>query len=405
MPTATGSYDVEGVLLPRPFKIRRLGHFGVDLDDMEAGLRFYVDDIGFRITDTLDLNSIERTKPLTEGAGDPHLYFTSHGSDHHAFLLNHRAISRNMGVTGGEVTVNQLTWQVGSLREVVEGHDFLQQQGVDVVRIGRDMPGGNWHVYFRDPDGHQNELYYGMEQVGWQRHSRPRGMYYRGFKERPTLPQMSEAAEIEDAIAKGIDIHSGYSPRETQERRFDVGGVLLPRPFKVTRIGPVAIFVDDVARSEDFYGRLLGFRVTEESRIEGERCLFLRAGTEHHALALLPKSLRARLGFSAHSTLASFGLEVGSYRQLCDAVAFLKERGWRFMDDVPTHLFPGIDYAAFVLDPGGHCMMLYYYMEQIGWDGRPRPREERRAVDAEWPAALPALSDTYVDQIFPGPLG
>ena len=45
-------------------------------------------------------------------------------------------------------------------------------------------------------------------------------------------------------------------------------------------------------------------------------------------------------------------------------------------------------------------------MEQIGWDGRVRP-----AVRAppgqwrDWPEALEPLTDTYVDQVFQGPLG
>ena len=166
-------YDVEGILLARPFKIRRLGHFGLDLRDMAAGLRFYVQDLGFRVTDVLDLAGIPGAAPLIEGVNDPRIYFSSHGSDHHALLLNHRLISERMGVAAGKVTLNQITWQVGSLREVVDAHDFLSAKGVDVVRVGRDMPGGNWHVYFRDPDGHQNELYYGIEQIGWQRRSRP----------------------------------------------------------------------------------------------------------------------------------------------------------------------------------------------------------------------------------------
>jgi hypothetical protein len=76
MADTADSFDVEGVVLPRPFKIRRLGHFGVDLEDMEAGLRFYVEDIGFRITDALNLANIPRTQPLVEGSPDPHLYFT-----------------------------------------------------------------------------------------------------------------------------------------------------------------------------------------------------------------------------------------------------------------------------------------------------------------------------------------
>ena len=57
------------------------------------------------------------------------------------------------------------------------------------------------------------------------------------------------------------------------------------------------------------------------------------------------------------------------------------------------------------LDPDGHCIQLYYYMEQIGWDGRARPAAERRRVNGNWPEALEPLSDTYVDQIFQGPLG
>ncbi len=398
-------YDVEGILLERPFRIRRLGHFGVDLRDMEAGLRFYVQDLGFRITDTLDLGAIPSLAGLIEGVEDPHLYFTSHGSDHHALLLNHRTISERMGVTTGEVTINQLTWQVGSLREVVDGYDYLKSRDVEVVRIGRDMPGANWHVYFRDPDGHQNELYYGMEQIGWQRRSRPYAMYDRGFRERPALPQISEDDEVEAAIAKGIDLQSGYRPTETGPATHDVGGVLLRRPFKITRIGPVAMFVDDVEASTRFYTELLGLARTEEVAIKDYDCRFLRAGGEHHVLALFPKGLREALNLNPGSRLAAFGLEVGSYRQLRDAVVFLRDRGWRFLSDLPPEIHPGIDFAAFVLDPEGHCMMLYYYMEQVGWDGRPRPAELRRAVAREWPDQLEPLSDTYADQTFRGPLG
>ena len=405
MSTDEVQYNVEGILLNRPFKIRRLGHFGLDLHDMEAGLRFYVQDLGFRITDVLDLGRIPPLAKLVDGVDDPRLYFTSHGSDHHSLLLNHRTISERMGVTSGEVTINQLTWQVGSLHEVVNARDYLNSKGVEVVRIGRDMPGGNWHVYFRDPDGLQNEFYYGIEQIGWQRRSRPYSMYYRGFRERPPLPQMSEHDEIDEASAKGIDLQSGYRPSETGAATYEVGGILLRRPFKITRIGPVSIFVSDVDASATFYSELLGLVQTEEVTIKGHSCRFLRAGSEHHVLALFPKSLRAELNLNAGTSLAMFGLEVGSYRQLRDALEFLRARGWKILSKLPAELHLGIDYAAFVLDPEGHCMMLYYYMEQIGWDGRPRPPELRRATASQWPEQLEPLSDTYVDQTFPGPLG
>ena len=83
----------------------------------------------------------------------------------------------------------------------------------------------------------------------------------------------------------------------------------------------------------------------------------------------------------------------------------MKEHGVTFINSIPPELYPGIDYSAFALDPDGHCIQLYYYMEQIGWDGRVRPASERRRVNGQWPQALEPLSDTYVDQMFQGPLG
>ena len=101
----------------------------------------------------------------------------------------------------------------------------------------------------------------------------------------------------------------------------------------------------------------------------------------------------------------SFGVELGSYSQLREAVAFLKSHCVRFVDAIPPELYPGIDYSAFALDPDGHYIQLYYYMEQVGWDGRVRPQSMRRQIARDWPEALEPLSDTYVDQVFQGPLG
>ena len=123
----------------------------------------------------------------------------------------------------------------------------------------------------------------------------------------------------------------------------------------------------------------MGLTVTEEIVWRGHRAVFLRANTEHHTIALYPLALRAELGLRADSICMAYGMQVGSYRQLSDAVAFLKSNGVT-IKYLPPELFPGIDYSAFALDPEGNAIQLYYYMEQIGWDGRPRPA--RRA--ARW---------------------
>lgn len=402
-------FNVGGVFLERPFKIRRLGHFGFNLVHAEEGLRFYADLLGFRISDVIDYSRRATGPDQLKGLGDPRGYFMRYGTDHHAFVLFNKRVRDALGgrsQLGPEVTINQITWQVGSLREVGHAINWFGEKGVKLQRSGRDMPGSNWHTYLYDPDGHTNELYYGIEQIGWNGHSKPKAMYHRGFHEAPELPQISELHEVQQAMRDGVDLLSGYRDIERLPVKYDVDGVLLPRPFKIVRIGPVSLFVKDLQAAESFYRETLGFILTEEVRWKGHRCLFLRANTEHHSLALYPLAVRESLGLSPHTTCMAFGLQLAHYQQLKDAVRFLRERGVRVTESAPPDLYPGIDYAAHVLDPDGHCIQLYYYMEQVGWDGRPRPKELRPKVsNGEWPEALEPMPDTYQGEPFSGPWG
>jgi len=406
MSSVNGRYNVGGVYLPQPFKVRRLGHFGFNVEKLPEGREFYGDLLGFMASDTLDFSRAPWF-PKNADLGDPRGYFMRYGTDHHAFVLfNKRVLDhRPDRKFAPEVTINQITWQCGSLKEIMDAHAYFQDQGVPIQRVGRDMPGSNWHVYVYDPDGHTIELYYGIEQIGWNQLSKPTEMYYRGFREKPSLPQVSEITEVAEALDKGIDVFAGNRTREALSETYDVEGVLLPRPFKITKIGPVGLFVTDVPRAEAFYTDHLGFVKSEETTYRGARCVFLRAGAEHHSVGLFPRELRRTLGLSEHTTCMSFGVEVGSYTQLRGAVTFLKSRGVKFVDSIPPELYPGIDYSAFALDPDGHCVQIYYYMEQVGWDGAVRPAAQRRAVNGAWPETLEPLSDTYIDQVFQGPLG
>ena len=64
------SFDVGGIRLDRPFKLRRLGHFGYYANDMAASLRFYKDLLGFQITDTIDFAPRARDPKALEGLGE-----------------------------------------------------------------------------------------------------------------------------------------------------------------------------------------------------------------------------------------------------------------------------------------------------------------------------------------------
>jgi catechol 2,3-dioxygenase-like lactoylglutathione lyase family enzyme len=407
MPASSEKFNVGGVLLNQPFKIRRLGHFGFNLVNMDEGVRFYIDLLGFRVSDVMDYSKRAKSPDHLAGLGDPNGYFTRYGNDHHAMVLFPKRVRDALGRSEKPgVTVNQITWQVGSLNEVGEGIKWFLENNVPIQRSGRDMPGSNWHTYLFDPDGHQNELYYGIEQIGWNGHSKPRVMYDRGFNEPPPLPQISEQQEVQDALQKNVDLLSGYRHVERLPASYNVDGVLLARPFKIVRLGPVNLFVENLEAAESFYRDTLGFVPTEEVIWKGHRCLFLRCNTEHHSLALFPLALREILGLSSHSKCGPLGLQLANYRQLRDAVKFLKDQGVKITEAIPTELHPGIDYAAHVLDPDGHCIQLYHAMEQIGWDGKPRPKEMRRPSQlSEWPEVLVGDATAYLGEPFFGPWG
>jgi len=140
------------------------------------------------------------------------------------------------------------------------------------------------------------------------------------------------------------------------------------------------------------------------AREEAQRCRnLLREGIDPIE-SRDPKALREELELSPHTTCLSFGMQVGDYGQLRDAVSFLGDNGAE-IKYLPPELFPGIDYSAFALDPDGHAIQLYYYMEQIGWDGKPRPASQRPQIASAWPESVDPQSDTFVGEPFLGPLG
>ena len=249
-------YSVGGVFFDQPFKIRRLGHFGINAYRMSEALRFYNDLLGFRITDVRPMGG--KTPDAFKDFGDTNGYFFRYGGDHHAFVLYNHRLRKATDRTGfhkDDVTINQITWQVGSLAEVVEGDAWFKREGQKVVRSGRDMPGSNWHSYLMDPDLHKNEIYYGMEQVGWDGRSKPWDMHDREFDHAAELPQISEYEEVNQAMARGSDLVSGFRDKENLPLKYDVQGILLARPFKIVKHGPVNLFVENIERAVDWYQR------------------------------------------------------------------------------------------------------------------------------------------------------
>ena len=77
--TSEKVYNVGGVLMQRPFTIRRLGHLGFNVVSVADCFHFYHDLLGFVTSDVLDFRpraEILKEVPNTEG------YFYHYGGDH-----------------------------------------------------------------------------------------------------------------------------------------------------------------------------------------------------------------------------------------------------------------------------------------------------------------------------------
>ncbi len=205
----------------------------------------------------------------------------------------------------------------------------MKEQQIHINRSGRDALGSNWQFAFSDPDFITNELYYGMDQIGWDGASKPFAMV--NF-EHVALPESPIGPDFQDALAafrRGVDPREGVHARPEAAASYDVGGVKLPRPFRICRNGPIRLFVKDVDAAIEFYRDVIGLSLTEEIDWRGHRCAFLRVNTEHHTIALYPLALRAQLPLRQDCLCMAFGLQLGGYKQLRDAIAFLGEHGLR----------------------------------------------------------------------------
>src|SRR5579884_1442983 len=125
---AARKYNVGGVLLDRPFKIRRLGHVGFNCVNMDAIRNFYVNLLGFRISDET-------------GAGG---FFARYGSDHHALVMFNKEVTEPRMKAGkharhwrAENDINQISWQLSSVAEIWNATKYLKELESDIIMEGR----------------------------------------------------------------------------------------------------------------------------------------------------------------------------------------------------------------------------------------------------------------------------
>jgi catechol 2,3-dioxygenase-like lactoylglutathione lyase family enzyme len=151
---------------------------------------------------------------------------------------------------------------------------------------------------------------------------------------------------------------------------------------RLRRLGHVGLWARDPVGLAAWYRDLLGFRITDTMDYDhwGARgtAVFLRVAQDHHDLVVFPRPAHVDdATFAAFNRLSHIAYEVSTLEELFRLKALFQERGVTIVRGV-GRLYPGGNYNLDILDPEGNRVELFADIEQIGWDGRARPREQWR---------------------------
>ena len=156
------------------FQLRKLGHVVLNVSDLEASVRFYTDVLGLQISDRYP-------DSMVPGG----MVFLRFDTDHHGIALVGNAPKLE------RTTLNHFAFEVGSADEVFRARAWLRKHDVPIVFEGRRRAGCQLAVEFRDPDGNNLEIYWGIDQVGTTGAVRP-------------ATEWKPARSLEDAIANPV---------------------------------------------------------------------------------------------------------------------------------------------------------------------------------------------------------
>ena len=145
--------------------IKRVGHVGIHVSDVERSLKFYTEVMGFTITAV-----------IRGPDGTAQVAFTRCEDKHHDFVLFQAP--EGLDVTSGDFAhrlINQVSFEVDSRDEWLKALSHIRSKGVEIVGgpVVHSFEGnpnniygsGSRAFYFCDPDGNRLEIYTDMMRV------------------------------------------------------------------------------------------------------------------------------------------------------------------------------------------------------------------------------------------------
>ncbi|VCU68397.1 Manganese-dependent 2,3-dihydroxybiphenyl 1,2-dioxygenase [Pigmentiphaga humi] len=155
-----------------------------------------------------------------------------------------------------------------------------------------------------------------------------------------------------------------------------------PTPIRTRKLGHLVLLVRDLEASIRFYTEVMGLRVSD--RI-ADQMAFLRAGEDHHDLALarLPDDAPDRDDLPRYTRpgLEHFSYYVDSVEEMRRAVDVARSLGVTIERGIGQH-GPGGNWFLVFKDPDGNNVEIYTDMDQIPQDADHRPQTWDRNLES-----------------------
>ncbi len=143
--------------------IRKLGHVGIYVKDLERSKKFYQEVVGLKVSDEAPGQAV----------------FMRCSTDHHdtvLFQLPPEKLERSQTV---RAEVQQIAYEVDRLDDLRELAAYIRSKGIEVRGPEQKGAGRDKCIDIVDPDGNRIQFYCDMDQIGWDDHSPPPEMWQR----------------------------------------------------------------------------------------------------------------------------------------------------------------------------------------------------------------------------------
>ena len=141
----------------------RLGHVGLAVRDLRRMVDFYCGVLGMEVSDRM---------AYPEGSAVAEGVWLRCNTDHHVL-----ALFQLTGAASGEAAqgfgLHHVAFELGSFEALRQAAREVRERHGPLRASRQGGPGCQLRIYFPDPEGNLVELYWGLDQVGWDGRSRP----------------------------------------------------------------------------------------------------------------------------------------------------------------------------------------------------------------------------------------